>query len=67
MDINDSVDTLPFVGPSYLRKLDRLDIQTISDLLHHIPSRYLDFSKTVKIKDIKVVETFKEGNSIYKK
>lgn len=57
MNINDSVDTLPFVGPSYLKKLEKLNIQTISDLLHHIPSRYLDFSKIVKIKDIKVGET----------
>lgn len=57
MNIKDPVESLPFVGPSYLNKLSKLDIKTIEDLLHHIPHRYLDFSKTTKIKDIKIGET----------
>ena len=57
MDLNDSVSTLPFVGVSYETKLQKLGITTISDLLHHIPHRYLDFSKVTKIKDIRVGET----------
>lgn len=57
MDLSDNVSILPFVGDSYEKKLQKLGITTISDLLHHIPHRYLDFSKVTKIKDIKVGET----------
>ena len=57
MDLNDNVSTLPFVGPNYQKKLEKLGITTIFDLLHHIPHRYLDYSKITKIKDIKVGET----------
>ncbi len=57
MNLKDPVSILPFVGPSYQTKLERLGILTISDLLHHIPNRYLDFSKITKVKDIKSGET----------
>ncbi len=56
MNLTDSITTLPFVGPNYEKKLKKLEISTISDLLHHIPHRYLDFSKITKISDIKVGE-----------
>ena len=56
MELTDSVSNLPFVGPSYEKKLKKLEILTVSDLLHHIPHRYIDFSKFTKIKDIKVGE-----------
>lgn len=56
MNLSDSVSTLPFVGPNYEKKLEKLGIITISDLLHHIPHRYLDFSKITKIADIKIGE-----------
>lgn len=53
MEFTDSVSILPFVGPNYEKKLNKLGIFNISDLLHHIPHRYIDFSKFTKIKDIK--------------
>lgn len=56
MTLSDSVSTLPFVGPNYEKKLDKLGVLTISDLLHHIPHRYLDFSKITKISNAKVGE-----------
>jgi ATP-dependent DNA helicase RecG len=56
MELTDSVSNLPFVGPTYENKLKKLGILTISDLLHHIPHRYLDFSKITKIKDVKMGE-----------
>ncbi|MDP3012770.1 MAG: DEAD/DEAH box helicase, partial [Candidatus Subteraquimicrobiales bacterium] len=56
MELIDSVSTIPFVGPTYEKKLKKLDILTISDLLHHIPHRYLDFSKITKISDLKIGE-----------
>ncbi len=57
MEFTDSVSTLPFVGPNYEKKLNKLGIFNVSDLLHHIPHRYLDFSKITKIKDVIVGET----------
>ncbi len=57
MELTNSVSTLPFVGPNYQQKLDKLGISTISDLIHHIPHRYLDFSKVTKIKDVIIGET----------
>lgn len=56
MELTDSISTLPFVGPTYEKKLEKLGILTISDLLHHIPHRYLDFSKFTKIRNIKLDE-----------
>ncbi|MDP3917827.1 MAG: ATP-dependent DNA helicase RecG [Candidatus Woesebacteria bacterium] len=57
MELTDSVSTLPFVGPNYEKKLNKLGIFSILDLLHHVPHRYLDFSKITKIKDVIVGET----------
>ena len=56
MELTDSISTLPFVGPTYEKKLEKLGILIISDLLHHIPHRYLDFSKITKISDLKIGE-----------
>lgn len=56
MNLTDSVSDLPFVGPNYQKKLKILGIETVSNLLHHIPHRYLDFSKVTKINDLKVDE-----------
>lgn len=49
MSLDDFVNVLPNIGPSYSRKLEKLEIFTVKDLLWHAPKRYLDFSKTSKI------------------
>jgi len=56
MELTDPVSTLPFVGPTYEKKLEKLGIKTISNLLHHVPHRYLDFSQISKISDLKIGE-----------
>lgn len=56
MKLDDPISDLPLVGPSYEKRLKKLEIYTIEDLLNHIPHRYLDFSKNVKIKEIGVGE-----------
>ena len=56
LQLTDPVNIIPFVGPSFEKKLKKLEIITVSDLLHHIPNRYLDFSKFTKIKNIKIDE-----------
>ncbi|KKQ43078.1 MAG: ATP-dependent DNA helicase RecG [Microgenomates group bacterium GW2011_GWC1_37_8] len=43
MDLKSSVSNLPMVGPLYAKRLDRLGISTVEDLLLHVPSRYLDY------------------------
>lgn len=57
MLLNDPISDLPFVGPNYEKKLKRLGIKTINDLLHHVPNRYIDFSKITKVNEIKVGDT----------
>lgn len=67
LQLTDSISKLPFVGPTYEKKLKKLDISTVFDLLHHVPHRYIDFSKFTKIKDIKtneLVSVFAEITSI---
>jgi len=44
MELNSPVSALPLVGPAYARRLEKLEIKTINDLLHHVPHKYLDFS-----------------------
>ncbi len=50
------VTHVPGIGPSTAARLKRLGLATIADLLHHVPTRYDDFSKTVAIKNLKVGE-----------
>lgn len=57
MNLDTSISELPLVGPVYARKLKRLDIKNIGDLLHHVPSRYLDFRLVSKIKKVQPGET----------
>ncbi|MBI4059269.1 ATP-dependent DNA helicase RecG [Candidatus Microgenomates bacterium] len=38
------VSELPFIGPVYAKRLARLNIKTLADLLYHFPYRYHDFS-----------------------
>lgn len=52
-----SILELPFVGKSYAKKLEKLEIQTVWDLFHHIPFRFLDFSKNINISDLQIGET----------
>lgn len=53
MDFGTSVSKLPFVGPVYARRLNRLGIKTIKDLLYYFPYRYDDFRKVSKIRGLK--------------
>jgi ATP-dependent DNA helicase RecG len=56
MNLESPVSDLPFVGPAYAKRLKKLEVETIRDLLHHIPRRYLDFRKNVSIKSLRVGE-----------
>jgi len=50
MNLNTPVGKLYMVGPTYARRLKRLGIETIGDLLYHFPFRYIDYSLISPIK-----------------
>lgn len=45
------------MGPVYQKRLQKLEIETIEDLLLHIPHRYLDFRQSTKINRAQIEET----------
>jgi len=45
------------VMPKFLPKLKKMGIETVRDLLWHFPTRYEDYSKVSKIKDLRVGDT----------
>ncbi|MEK7112252.1 MAG: ATP-dependent DNA helicase RecG [Patescibacteria group bacterium] len=55
--MDSSVGELSFVGPTYERRLEKLGIKKIEDLLNHVPHRYLDFSLTSPIALAQLGET----------
>ena len=46
------VTTLPGIGPSAAQKLARLGIETLADLLLHLPFRYQDRTRSIPINEL---------------
>jgi len=59
MNLSTPVKEIPRIGPQYQKKLKKLGVETIRDLLFHFPHRYEDFSTLTKISNAK------EGDTIY--
>lgn len=58
MDLNSPVSTVPFVGPTYAKRLKlKLELSTVRDLLWHVPFRYDDLRQISKITDFPLGET----------
>jgi len=53
MDLSTPIGEIPRVGPQYQKRLKRLGIKTVRDILYHFPHRYEDFSNLVNISDVK--------------
>jgi len=49
MDLNTSIEEIPRVGPQYQKKLKKMGVQRVGDLLWHFPHRYEDFSNLIPI------------------
>jgi len=49
MNLSTPIGELPRVGPQYQKRLKKLGIKTVRDLLFHFPHRYEDFSNMVPI------------------
>jgi ATP-dependent DNA helicase RecG len=48
------IEEIPRVGPAFQKKLKRMGVNTVRDLLFHFPHRYEDFSKITKISEVKL-------------
>lgn len=48
---------ISFIEKNYLKKLEKLGLETVRDFLYFFPNRYDDFSLIKKISDLKVNET----------
>ena len=49
MNLSTPIEEIPRVGPQSQKKLKRLGIRTVGDLLFHFPHRYEDFSNLIPI------------------
>lgn len=57
LKLSDPVGKLPLVGPVQLRRLAKLEIRTVNDLLNHYPLRYEDFTQVKKISGLVLGQT----------
>ena len=57
MNLSTPIEEIPRVGPQYQKKLKKLGIKTVEDLLFHFPHRYEDFSNLVPISQAKLGQT----------
>lgn len=57
MKLETPISSLPGIGISYARKLKKLQINTVEDLIYHFPFRYDDFSKISSIARVKTNES----------
>jgi len=57
LKLADPVEKLPFVGPVFVKRLEKLKIQTLEDLINHFPFRYDDFSLVSLISRLQPGET----------
>jgi ATP-dependent DNA helicase RecG len=54
MNLLTPIEELLNIGPQYQKKLKKLGIKTIQDLIFHFPYRYEDFSNIIPVSEIKV-------------
>lgn len=52
MELNSPISSLNNVGPAIAKKLKKINLNTISDLLYHIPFRHEDFRGSLPIRDL---------------
>src|SRR3989344_5233877 len=56
MDLNLKLSGLPGVGPSMQKRLEKLGLFTVGDLIYHFPFRYDDFSTIKPVSETAVGE-----------
>jgi ATP-dependent DNA helicase RecG len=58
MNLSTPVEEIPRVGPQYQKRLKRMGIKTVGELLFHFPHRYEDFSNMVPIAKVEFGKPF---------
>lgn len=53
MDLSSEIQFVPMIGESYAKKLQKLGIYTLKDLIYHIPFRYEDTSELSHLADLR--------------
>jgi len=56
MNLSTPIENIPRIGPVFQKKLKKLGIKTVQDLLFHFPRRYEDFSNLIPISKVKINE-----------
>jgi ATP-dependent DNA helicase RecG len=56
MDLKTPLSKIPGIGPNFARRLQRLYLYTVSDLIHHYPFRYDDLSLVTSALEAKIGE-----------
>src|SRR3989344_4244661 len=51
LNLETKVEEMPKIGLAYQKKLKKLGIKTVQDLLFYFPARYDDFSDIIPIKN----------------
>ncbi len=53
LTLDTQINQVPMVGPTYVKRLEKLNIFTVKDLLHHYPTRHDDLSKITKARQVR--------------
>ena len=56
MNLFTPIEKIPGIGPVFQKKLKKLGIKTVNDLLFHFPHRYEDFSNLLPVSEVKINE-----------
>lgn len=57
MNLDAPVSLVPLIGPSFVKRLQKLNIKTVKDLICHFPHRYQDYTLTSRISLLQPGET----------
>jgi len=66
MNLSTSINQIPKIGPVYQRKLNKIGIKKVKDLLYYFPHKYNDFSNIVSISETKIGEEYCVSGKIKK-
>ncbi|MFC1663723.1 ATP-dependent DNA helicase RecG [Patescibacteria group bacterium] len=58
MNFSTPIENISRIGPVYQKKLKKLGIKSVRDLLFHFPHRYENFSKIIPISEVKAGDVF---------
>ena len=64
MKLSSPTTSIPNVGAAYARRLEKLEIYNVRNLLTHVPFRYLDFRNTKSISSLNPDELVTVGGEI---